>query len=137
MLKYQLKAVAQQKEPISILSAKATSFTPKGKQKQVSYANIVKQDPKDNVSRPNSPLPFVKKKRKTVLVFKANNSKTWGQVVAIKFKLQQKYIIVTISIELNQEATRLWNDEAILIKGVTASVITATLYLNNPTLQKP
>jgi hypothetical protein len=29
--KYQLKATVQQKEPISILSAKVTSFTSKGK----------------------------------------------------------------------------------------------------------
>ncbi|UZO27578.1 uncharacterized protein OCT59_019768 [Rhizophagus irregularis] len=41
-----------------------------------------------------------------------NHLKAWGQVVAIKFKSQQKYVTVTVSIELNQEATRLWNDGA-------------------------
>ncbi|GBC42618.2 hypothetical protein GLOIN_2v1785013 [Rhizophagus irregularis DAOM 181602=DAOM 197198] len=41
-----------------------------------------------------------------------NHLKARGQVVAIKFKSQQKYVTVTVSIELNQEATRLWNDGA-------------------------
>jgi hypothetical protein len=39
-----------------------------------------------------------------------NHLKAWGQVVAIKFKSQQKYVTVTVSIELNQVATGLWND---------------------------
>jgi uncharacterized protein (DUF342 family) len=162
--KHQLKAAAQQREPMKSLSAKATSFTPKGKQKQVSYADMVKQDQKDDVSRPASPSPL-EKKRKTVPVSKANNSqssskttkkqpaapssktistvmtgyepmnkdlireitvydipstwsqldtlnhlKAWGQVVAIKFKSQQKYVTVTVSIVLNQVATGLWNE---------------------------
>ncbi|PKY45085.1 hypothetical protein RhiirA4_459581 [Rhizophagus irregularis] len=61
-----------------------------------------------------------------------NHLKAWGQVVAIKFKSQQKYVIVTVSIELNQEATRLWNDRAVLNKGVPTLVTTATLYPDNP-----
>ncbi|PKC55476.1 hypothetical protein RhiirA1_475547 [Rhizophagus irregularis] len=63
--KHQSIAAAQQKELISILSAKATPFTPKGKQKQVSYADMVKQDLKDD-----------KKKRKTAPISKANNSQS-------------------------------------------------------------
>uniref|UniRef100_U9V549 Uncharacterized protein n=1 Tax=Rhizophagus irregularis (strain DAOM 181602 / DAOM 197198 / MUCL 43194) TaxID=747089 RepID=U9V549_RHIID len=55
--KHQSIAAAQQKELISILSAKATPFTPKGKQKQVSYADM-------------------KKKRKTAPISKANNSQS-------------------------------------------------------------
>ncbi|CAB4417348.1 unnamed protein product [Rhizophagus irregularis] len=39
-----------------------------------------------------------------------NHLKAWGQVVAIKFKSQQKYVTVTVSIELNQVATGLWNE---------------------------
>ncbi|PKY51961.1 hypothetical protein RhiirA4_424900, partial [Rhizophagus irregularis] len=39
-----------------------------------------------------------------------NHFKAWGQVVAIKFKSQQKYVTVTVSIELNQVATGLWNE---------------------------
>jgi hypothetical protein len=73
--KHQSKAAAQQKEPMKSLSAKASPFTPKGKQKQVSYADMVKQDPKDDVSRPTSPSPS-DKKRKTVPVSKANNSQS-------------------------------------------------------------
>ncbi|CAB4415329.1 unnamed protein product [Rhizophagus irregularis] len=176
---------------------------------------MVKQDPKDDVSRPTSPSPL-EKKRKTAPVSKAKNSqspskttkkqtaaplpktistvmtgyepmnkdlvrkitvydipstwsqldtlnhlKAWGQVVAIKFKSQQKYVTVTVSIELNQEATRLWNDGVwtaplgglpvrwfpanwdlkqrkererfqVVLKGVPASVTTATLYPDNP-----
>jgi hypothetical protein len=72
--KYQSKAAAQQEEPISILSAKATPFTPKGKQKQVSYADMIKQDPKDDINRPSSPSPSMEKKKKTTSVSKANNS---------------------------------------------------------------
>ncbi|CAB4435611.1 unnamed protein product [Rhizophagus irregularis] len=162
--KHQSKAAAQQKVPMKSLSAKAIPFTPKGKQKRVSYADMVKQDPKDDVSRPNSPSPS-DKKRKTAPVSKTNDGqslfktnkkqpaapspktistvmtgyepvnknliweitvydilsiwsqldslnhlKAWGQVVAIKFKSQQKYVTVTVLIELNQEASRLWND---------------------------
>ncbi|GBC23508.2 hypothetical protein GLOIN_2v1473242 [Rhizophagus irregularis DAOM 181602=DAOM 197198] len=213
--KHQSKVAAQQEEPITHLSASTTPFTPKGKQKRVSYADMVKQDPKDDVSRPSSPTPSGGKKRKTAPVLKANASqspskttkkqpaatspktistvmtgyviankdftrkitvydilstwsqldtlnhlKAWGQVVAIKFKSQQKYVTVTVSIELNQEATKLWNDGAwtaplgglpirwfpanwdlkqrkereqfqAVIKGVPASVNTATLYPEN------
>ncbi|CAB5337814.1 unnamed protein product [Rhizophagus irregularis] len=68
--KHQSKAAAQQEEPMSDLSAKTTPFTPKGKQKRVLYTNMVKQDPKDNVSRLSSPSPSGKKKRKTALVLK-------------------------------------------------------------------
>ncbi|PKY58126.1 hypothetical protein RhiirA4_479774 [Rhizophagus irregularis] len=162
--KHQSKVAAQQKGPMKSLSAKAIPFTPKGKQQQVSYADMVKQDPKDDVSRPTSPSPL-EKKRKTVPVSQANNSrspskttkkqpaapspktistvmtgyepankdliqeitvydipstwsqidtlnhlKAWGQVVAIKFKSQQKYVTVTVLIELNQVATELWNE---------------------------
>ncbi|CAB4442703.1 unnamed protein product [Rhizophagus irregularis] len=90
-----------------------------------------------------------------------NHLKAWGQVVAIKFKSQQKYVTVTVSIELNQVATELWNEgvwtaplgglpvrwfpanwnlkqrkeqerfQAVL-KGVPASVTTAALYPDNP-----
>ncbi|CAB5316476.1 unnamed protein product [Rhizophagus irregularis] len=69
--KHQSIAAAQQKELISILSAKATPFTPKGKQKQVSYADMVKQDLKDDVSRSNSPLPSTEKKEKNCAYFKS------------------------------------------------------------------
>ncbi|CAB4437170.1 unnamed protein product [Rhizophagus irregularis] len=72
--KHQSKAAAQQEELISILSAKATPFMPKGKQKQVLYADMIKQDPKDNVNRPSSPSSSMEKKRKTTSVSKANNS---------------------------------------------------------------
>ncbi|PKY44729.1 hypothetical protein RhiirA4_459112 [Rhizophagus irregularis] len=75
MPKHQSKAAAQQKEPMKLLSAKASPFTPKGKQKQVSYADMVKQDPKDDVSRPTSPSP-ADKKRKTAPVSKAKNSQS-------------------------------------------------------------
>ncbi|PKY56575.1 hypothetical protein RhiirA4_476972 [Rhizophagus irregularis] len=197
--KHQSKAAAQHKEPISILSAKATPYTSRGKQKRVSYADMVKQDPKDDVSIPNSPSPL-EKKRKTAPISKAYNSqssfkttkkqlvapspktistimtgyvpankdliqeitvynipstwsqldtlnhlKAWGQVVAIKFKSQQKYITIIVSIKLNQVVKRLWNEgvwtaplgglperfQAVL-KGVPASVTTATLYMDNP-----
>ncbi|PKY52251.1 hypothetical protein RhiirA4_425130 [Rhizophagus irregularis] len=73
--KYQSKVATQQKEPIGILSAEATPFTLKGKQKQVSYADMVKQDPKDDISRPSLPSPSGKK-RKTAPVLKANNSQS-------------------------------------------------------------
>ncbi|CAB4409522.1 unnamed protein product [Rhizophagus irregularis] len=73
--KHQSKAAAQQEEQISILSAKATPFMLKGKQKQVSYADMVKQDQKDDISRPSSPSPSGKK-RKTAPVLKANNSQS-------------------------------------------------------------
>ncbi|PKY44812.1 hypothetical protein RhiirA4_459220 [Rhizophagus irregularis] len=63
--KYQSKAAAQH-----------TSFTPKGKQKRVSYADMVKQNPKNDVSRPNSPSPAIDKKRKTAPVSNANNSRS-------------------------------------------------------------
>ncbi|CAB4442704.1 unnamed protein product [Rhizophagus irregularis] len=73
--KHQLKAAAQQKGPMKSLSAKATPYTPKGKQQQVSYADMVKQDPKDDVSRPTSPSPLEKKK-KTAPVSQVNNNRS-------------------------------------------------------------
>uniref|UniRef100_U9T8W1 Uncharacterized protein n=1 Tax=Rhizophagus irregularis (strain DAOM 181602 / DAOM 197198 / MUCL 43194) TaxID=747089 RepID=U9T8W1_RHIID len=147
MPKHQLKVAAQQEEPIKNLSTTATPFMPKGKQKRVLYADMVKQDPKDDVSRSSSPSPSGTTKKqpaatspKTISTVMTgyvpvnknltqeitvydipstwsqldmlNHLKAWGQVVAIKFKSQQKYVTVTVSIELNQEATRLWNDGA-------------------------
>uniref|UniRef100_U9UAE1 Uncharacterized protein n=1 Tax=Rhizophagus irregularis (strain DAOM 181602 / DAOM 197198 / MUCL 43194) TaxID=747089 RepID=U9UAE1_RHIID len=114
--KHQSKAAAQQEEPMSDLSAKTTPFTPKGKQKRVLYTNMVKQDPKDD-----SQLDTL------------NHLKAWGQVVVIKFKSQQKYVTITVSIKLNQETTRLWNDGVWTapLGRVPALVSTATLYLDN------
>ncbi|CAB4436305.1 unnamed protein product [Rhizophagus irregularis] len=65
-----IKVAAQQKGPMKSLSAKAIPYTPKGKQTQVSYADMVKQDPKDDVRRPTSPSPL-DKKRKTGVRFQS------------------------------------------------------------------
>ncbi|PKK62181.1 hypothetical protein RhiirC2_790732 [Rhizophagus irregularis] len=163
--KHQLKVAVQQEEPIKHLLATATPFMPKGKQKRVSYADMIKQDLKDDVSRPSSPTPSAATSPKTISTVMTgyvptnkdltqeitvydipstwsqldtlNHLKAWGQVVAIKFKSQQKYVTVTVSIELNQEAIRLWNDGAWTaplggLPGVSASVNTATLYPENP-----
>ncbi|CAB4475548.1 unnamed protein product [Rhizophagus irregularis] len=77
---------------------------------------MVKQNPKDDVSRPNSLSSFVEKKRKTAPVLKASNSKspfktTKKQFAASSLKtICTKYAIIIVLIELNQEATRLWNN---------------------------
>ena len=90
-----------------------------------------------------------------------NHLKAWGHVITIKFKTQQKYVTLTVSIDLNQAAMKLWNDgawtaplgglpvrwfpvnwdlkqrkererfQAVLI-GVPASTTTASLYPDNP-----
>ncbi|PKY50852.1 hypothetical protein RhiirA4_467543 [Rhizophagus irregularis] len=67
-----------------------------------------------------------------------NHLKNWGQVIAIKFKSQQKYTTVTVSVDLNKAALDLWNSrawtaplEAVLI-GVPATTNIATLYPDNP-----
>ncbi|PKY58258.1 hypothetical protein RhiirA4_480020 [Rhizophagus irregularis] len=41
-----------------------------------------------------------------------NHLKNWGQVIAIKFKSQQKYTTVTVSVDLNKAALDLWNGGA-------------------------
>ncbi|PKY41436.1 hypothetical protein RhiirA4_455013 [Rhizophagus irregularis] len=41
-----------------------------------------------------------------------NLLKNWGQVIAIKFKSQQKYTTVTVSVDLNKAALDLWNGGA-------------------------
>ncbi|PKY39284.1 hypothetical protein RhiirA4_452449 [Rhizophagus irregularis] len=90
-----------------------------------------------------------------------NHLKNWGQVIAIKFKSQQKYTTVTVSVDLNKAALDLWNGgawtaslggipvrwfpanwdlkqrkererfQAVLI-GVPATTNIATLYPDNP-----
>ncbi|UZO27579.1 uncharacterized protein OCT59_019769 [Rhizophagus irregularis] len=67
MPKHQLKVAAQQEEPIKNLSTTATPFMPKGKQKRVLYADMVKQDPKDDVSRSSSPSPSGVKREKLLV----------------------------------------------------------------------
>lgn len=39
-----------------------------------------------------------------------NHFKAWDQVVAIEFKFQQKYVTITVSIELNQGVIKFWKD---------------------------
>ncbi|CAB4425130.1 unnamed protein product [Rhizophagus irregularis] len=63
-----------------------------------------------------------------------NHLKTWGQVIAIKFKSQQKYTTVSVSVDLNQAALDLWNGGAWTapLGGVPASTTIALLYPDNP-----
>ncbi|PKY20292.1 hypothetical protein RhiirB3_433557 [Rhizophagus irregularis] len=175
MPKHQLKVAAQQEEPIKNLSTTATPFTPKGKQKRVLYADMVKQDPKDDVSRSSSPSPSGKQPAAT---FPKTISTVMTGYVPVNKNLTQEITVYDIpstwsqldmlnhlkawvSIELNQEATRLWNDGAwtaplgglpvrwflanwdlkqkkewerfqAVLKGVPALVNTATLYPENP-----
>ncbi|PKY49348.1 hypothetical protein RhiirA4_465300 [Rhizophagus irregularis] len=41
-----------------------------------------------------------------------NHLKAWDQVIVIKFKLQQKYTTLTVSVNLNEVALNLWNNGA-------------------------
>ncbi|PKY48667.1 hypothetical protein RhiirA4_464329 [Rhizophagus irregularis] len=63
-----------------------------------------------------------------------NHLKTWGQVIAIKFKSQQKYTTVSVSVDLNRAALDLWNGGAWTapLGGVPASTTIASLYPDNP-----
>ncbi|UZO13778.1 uncharacterized protein OCT59_005265 [Rhizophagus irregularis] len=100
--KHQSKAAAQQEEPMSDLSAKTTPFTPKGKQKRVLYTNMVKQDPKDDTTK-KQPAATSPKTICTIMT---------GYVLVNKNLIRKimKYVTITVSIKLNQETTRLWND---------------------------
>jgi hypothetical protein len=39
-----------------------------------------------------------------------NYLKAWGNILAMKFKTQKKYITVTVSIDLNDMALNQWNE---------------------------
>ncbi|POG71723.1 hypothetical protein GLOIN_2v1774577 [Rhizophagus irregularis DAOM 181602=DAOM 197198] len=175
MPKHQLKVAAQQEEPIKNLSTTATPFMPKANFSQSPSKTTKKQpaatSPKTISTVMTGYVPVNKNLTQEITVYDIpstwsqldmlNHLKAWGQVVAIKFKSQQKYVTVTVSIELNQEATRLWNDGAwtaplgglpvrwfpanwdlkqkkewerfqAVLKGVPALVNTATLYPENP-----
>ncbi|PKB94558.1 hypothetical protein RhiirA5_438501 [Rhizophagus irregularis] len=163
--KHQLKVAAQQEEPIKNLLATATPFMPKddvnrlssptssgGKKRKiapVSKANSSQSPSKTTKKQPAATSP---KTISTVMTgyVPANKDLTWKITVydipSTQSQLDtlnhlkawgQKYVTVTVLIELNQEATRLWNDgawTALLggLPGVPASVNTATLYLDNP-----
>ncbi|PKB99564.1 hypothetical protein RhiirA5_429501 [Rhizophagus irregularis] len=127
--KHQSKAAAQQEEPMSDLSAKTTPFTPKANNSQSHFKTTKKQP------AATSPKTICTIMTGYVLsqLDTLNHLKAWGQVVVIKFKSQQKYVTITVSIKLNQETTRLWNDGVWTapLGRVPALVSTATLYLDN------
>ncbi|PKY36173.1 hypothetical protein RhiirB3_458211, partial [Rhizophagus irregularis] len=67
-------------------------------------------------------------------------STAWDQVIAIKFKSQQKYTTITVTVNLNKAALDLWNSgvwttplEGLLAVsiGISVSTTIATLYLEN------
>ncbi|CAB4432958.1 unnamed protein product [Rhizophagus irregularis] len=148
----------------ALMNMKIYAYPEHQSQLQIDVAQIESkvvqiEDLNSDFNRLSSPSPNIdKKKKKTASVSKISSSNTnrkaskkqpvilapktaWSQVIAInKFKLQQKYTPITMSVNLNKflanwdlKQRKKWERFQVVLIEVPASTTTATLYLDNPT----